>query len=71
MCFADTVSSYPIVIRRSRQSTASILPLSHFYQHKAETFPRAPIYGGSKQVKSVTKVVKDTDAFTIGSLEVK
>jgi len=34
-------------------------------------FPHAPIYGGSKRVKSVTKIVKDADAFTIGSLDVK
>jgi len=37
----------------------------------ANQFPDVPIYGGSDKVKAVTKIVKDTDTFTVGSLEVK
>ena len=55
---------------RSRHS-ASVALLSPSRSTQASQFPNAPIYGGSKQVKAVTEIVKDADTFTIGSLEVK
>lgn len=51
---------------------AGVPPLSpSSWRTQASQFPHAPIYGGSNKVKSVTEIVKDADAFTIGSLEVK
>ena len=35
------------------------------YSTKASTFPHAPIYGGSNQVKSVTSIVKDKDELAV------
>ncbi|KAF9652930.1 Metallo-hydrolase/oxidoreductase [Thelephora ganbajun] len=43
----------------------------HSGGNHAKEFPNAPIYGGSNQVKAVTEIIKDTDAFTIGSLQVE
>lgn len=62
---------HPQAICRSRLS-----PIPASFSHsprctQADQFPNTPIYGGSEQVKAVTKIVKDADTFTIGSLEVR
>lgn len=61
----------PLAICRLRCSISLVSLSPSSWCTQAEKFPDAPIYGGSKQVKGITKIVKDADAFSIGSLEVK
>ncbi|ETW85712.1 hypothetical protein HETIRDRAFT_407630 [Heterobasidion irregulare TC 32-1] len=56
----------------------AVITTHHHFDHSggneqfAKAFPDVPIYGGSDQVKAVTKLVKDKDEFTIGdSITVK
>lgn len=70
MSLADIVSPSPSCLYV--QSLVNILPLSRFSRCiQAKQYPRVPIYGGSEEVKFATEIVKDADAFTVGSLEVK